>query len=77
MMRSNESPFNAPSRKIIYDKVMSLGEGRSASTIDEFVAFDEEHKPERWDYSTGTTRTLAPWQRRSLRLAPPIMKYLP
>lgn len=77
MMRNNDSPFNAPSRKIIYDKVMSLGEGRSASTIDEFVAFDEEHKPERWDYSTGTTRTLAPWQRRSLRLAPPIMKYLP
>ena len=62
-MRSNESPFNAPSRKIIYDKVMSLGEGRSASTIDEFVAFDKQHKPQTWDYSTRSPLYRSPWQR--------------
>lgn len=69
MMRHNESPFNAPSRKAIYDKVMELGEGRSVSTVDEFAAFDAEHKPVRWDYSTPATRSLAPWQR--WRPAPP------
>ena len=71
MMRHNESPFNAPSRKAIYDKVMELGEERPASTIDEFATFDTQHKPQRWDYST--TRSLSPWQQR--RPAPPIIIY--
>ena len=64
MMRSNQSPFNAPSRKAIYDKVMSLGEERTGITLDEFAAFDAVHKPERWDYTTrsasGHHRFFAP-----------------
>ena len=71
MMRHNESPFNAPSRKAIYDKVMELGEERPASTLEEFATFDALHKPQRWDYST--TRSLSPWQQR--RPAPPIIIY--
>ena len=71
MMRSNESPFNAPSRKAIYDKVMMLGEGRSISTMEEFTEFDDAHKPAKWDYST--TRSLAPWQRQYL--VSPIIKW--
>ena len=71
MMRHNESPFNAPSRKAIYDKVMELGEERSVSTIDEFATFDTQHKPQRWNYAT--TRSLSPWQQR--RPAPPIIIY--
>ncbi|MBQ8711403.1 MAG: hypothetical protein IJ551_01055 [Prevotella sp.] len=72
MMRNNESPFNAPSRKAIYDKVMELGEGRQTSTIDEFAAFDDQHKPDRWDYSTAATRSLPSWQRRTF--APPQLR---
>ena len=71
MMRSNQSPFNAPSRKAIYDKVMLLGEGLPASSFEEFAAFDEQHKPTRWSYST--TRTRSCWPLR--RLAPPIIRY--
>jgi len=71
MMRGNESPFNAPSRKAIYDKVMLLGEGRAASTHDEFAAFDAQHKPQRWHYGTSATRSL--WQEWRRRLVPPKM----
>lgn len=71
MMRSNQSPFNAPSRKAIYDRVMLLGEGRSTSTLDEFAAFDAEHKPQQWDYSTPSTRSHLPLHRR---LAPPVVR---
>lgn len=72
MMNGNESPFNAPCRKAIYDKVLLLGEGRDASTLDEFAAFDAEHKPQRWDYSGGTRG-----QRVAQHLfAPPVMKRL-
>ena len=52
MMNSNDSPFNAPSRKIIYDRVRQLGEGKATSAFSEFAAFDEQHKPEQWVYST-------------------------
>ncbi len=69
MMRSNQSPFNAPSRKAIYDKVMLLGEGIPASSFEEFAAFDEQHKPTRWSYAT---RSSSPWPHR--RLAPPIIR---
>ena len=69
MMRSNQSPFNAPSRKAIYDKVLQLGEGLPASSFEEFAAFDEQHKPTRWSYAT---RSHSPWPRR--RLAPPIIR---
>lgn len=70
MMRSNQSPFNAPSRKAIFDRVMLLGEEKPASTMEEFTAFDNQHKPARWSYAT--TRSTAPWQQR--RLAPPVVK---
>jgi len=72
MMRSNESPFNAPSRKAIYDKVMALGEGKGISTMEEFTEFDDAHKPVKWNYST--TRSLAPWQHQ--HLTPPVIKWV-
>ncbi len=67
MMRQNQSPFNAPSRKAIYDRIMLLGEDKEASTLDEFAAFDEQHKPTRWNYAT----TRAVWQHKFL--APPVI----
>lgn len=71
MMRSNQSPFNAPSRKAIYDKVMLLGEGLPASTHEEFAAFDELHKPDRWNYAA----TRAAGRRPLRRLSPPVIRY--
>ena len=69
MMHHNNSPFNAPSRKAIYDRIMALGEDKETSTLDAFAAFDELHKPTRWNYAT----TRAPWQHRNL--APPVIKW--
>ena len=69
MMRSNNAPFNAPSRQAIYNKVMKIGLGKSA-TYEEFVAFDREHKPTAWNYNFKTPKTRqeekTPW-----RPAPP------
>lgn len=71
MMNGNDSPFNAPSRKAIYDRVMKLGEGKSESAYEEFVAFDQQHQPEQWSYSLSrSTRSGA-----VKRLAPPVMIY--
>lgn len=67
MMNSNASPFNAPSRKAIYDRVMRLGLSKGNSTYEEFTAFDKEHKPETWEYVLS--RSDMPW--RPLRFAPP------
>lgn len=53
MMRSNNAPFNAPSRQAIYNKVMQLGLGKSPS-YEEFVAFDQQHKPTVWTYQSRT-----------------------
>ena len=72
MMNSNQSPFNAPSRRAIYNKVMELGEGRTDVSYDEFAVFDAQHKPERWNYSTTRSQTL--WQQ--WRPAPPRVKRL-
>ncbi len=69
MMRHNQSPFNAPSRKAIFDRIMALAEDRDASTPEAFAEFDEQHKPVRWNYAT----TRAPWQRRLL--APPVIRW--
>lgn len=44
MMNSNKLGFNAPSRRSLYNKVMSLGMNKVPS-YDEFVAFDVQHKP--------------------------------
>ena len=62
MMNRSTSPFNAPSRQFIYNKVIELGEGRTPS-YDEFVAFDKQHKPQTWDYSTRSPLYRSPWQR--------------
>ena len=51
MMNQNDCPFNAPSRKLIYDRIRYLGENAAASTLDEFARFDAAHKPERWEYT--------------------------
>ena len=71
MMRGNQSPFNAPSRKAIYDRVMKLGEGLGASSLDAFAAFDMQHQPQRWNYATSATRS--PWSVAHRRLAPPLI----
>ena len=52
MMNGNDSPFNAPSRKAIYDRIRYLGENARTSSADEFAAFDALHKPTLWDYTT-------------------------
>ena len=66
MMRSNNAPFNAPSRQAIYNKVMKLGLGKTA-TYEEFVEFDRAHKPTVWHYESRTRQGgEAPW-----RPAPP------
>ena len=66
MMRSNDAPFNAPSRQAIYNKVMKMGLGKTA-TYEEFVAFDREHKPTVWNYESRTRGgEIIPW-----RPAPP------
>lgn len=71
MMNSNQSPFNAPSRQAIYNKVMELGEGRTDVPYDEFVAFDAMHKPTVWDYSVTRSSQSSGW-----RPAPPVLKRL-
>ena len=53
MMRSNNAPFNAPSRQAIYNKVMSLAFGQTPAYA-EFVEFDERHKPTVWSYGART-----------------------
>lgn len=53
MMNSNDAPFNAPSRQAIYNKVMKLGLGKTPS-YEEFVAFDQQHKPTVWTYQSRT-----------------------
>ncbi len=68
MMNSNQSPFNAPSRKAIYDKVMALGEGQSTSTMEAFSIYDAAHQPTEWNYAT--TRSIIAQR----RFAAPIMK---
>ena len=55
MMRSNNAPFNAPSRQAIYNKVMELGLGRTPS-YEEFVDFDRLHKPSVWRYLSRARR---------------------
>ena len=66
MMRSNNAPFNAPSRQAIYNKVMKLGLGKTPS-YEEFVAFDQQHKPSVWTYQSRTRQSCEiPW-----RPAPP------
>ena len=68
MMNQNDSPFNAPSRKAIYDRIRYLGANAATSTASEFADFDALHKPTQWDYSTrsaGTPRKRVP--------APPVI----
>ena len=66
MMRSNNAPFNAPSRQILYNRVMKMGLGKTPS-YEEFVEFDRQHKPTVWSYETRTRRDgQIPW-----RPAPP------
>jgi hypothetical protein len=52
MMNQNDCPFNAPSRRAIYNKVMKMALDREPS-YEEFVAFDAEHKPTVWHYIVG------------------------
>lgn len=61
MMRSNNAPFNAPSRRAIYDRVMLLALDKK-TTYDDFVAFDKDHKPTKWSYEARYgARTRQSW----------------
>lgn len=53
MMNQTDAPFNAPSRRAIYNKVMELGLGQHPS-YEAFVEFDRQHKPEKWSYRART-----------------------
>lgn len=53
MMNQNDAPFNAPSRRAIYNKVMELGLDLHPS-YEAFVEFDRQHKPEKWSYRART-----------------------
>lgn len=68
MMNHNQSPFNAPSRKAIFDRVMWLGEGKGVSSHEVFSAFDQQHKPTQWSYSSTRGYNKV----SSFRMAPPI-----
>ena len=57
MMNQNDCPFNAPSRKAIYDRIRYLGENARTSTMDEFTLFDMAHKPQQWSYTTRASHT--------------------
>ncbi|MGN0257473.1 MAG: M64 family metallopeptidase [Bacteroides sp.] len=62
MMRYNDCGFNAPSREIIYKRVMSLSEGSSWSyDYEQFVAFDAAYR------NQATTRSLLPLKSESER----------
>lgn len=56
MMRSNDAPFNAPSRQVIYNKVMKMALDRTP-TYQEFVEFDKTHKPTTWKYRDRTRQS--------------------
>lgn len=68
MMRSDDAPFNAPSRQAIYNKVMKMGLGKTP-TYEEFVAFDKAHKPAVWSYQRQTRQADGIFTRQ--RPAPP------
>lgn len=68
MMRSDDAPFNAPSRQAIYNKVMKMGLGKTP-TYEEFVAFDKAHKPAVWSYQRQTRQADGIFTRQ--RTAPP------
>lgn len=53
MMNNNTNHFNAPSRKLIYDKVLEHND-KSASTFADFKAFDQANYP---DFTTDTETT--------------------
>lgn len=57
MMNRNDSPFNAPCRRAIYNKVMMLAYGKTP-TYEEFAEFDIDHKPTKWNYQM---KTRSPW----------------
>ena len=61
MMNQDDAPFNAPSRQVIYNKVMRLGLDKTP-TYQEFVEFDRQHKPTVWSYKRTTRGAWdAPW----------------
>ena len=72
MMRLNDSPFNAPSRQVLYNKVMKLALDKDP-TYDEFCDFDQAHQPTLWDYSTLTRN--ASKRNAEIPLAPPRIIY--
>lgn len=72
MMRLNDSPFNAPSRQVLYNKVMKLALDKEP-TYDEFCEFDQAHQPTLWDYSTLTRN--ASKRNAEIPLAPPRIIY--
>lgn len=58
MMNGNDYPFNAPSRKLIYDKVLEQN-SKSASTYTVFKEFDQANQPDFARYKTEDTKSRA------------------
>ena len=63
MMNQNDCPFNAPSRRVIYNKVMKRALN-TTPTYGDFVEFDRAHKPTVWKYDVYTRSTRAADYRR-------------
>jgi hypothetical protein len=60
MMNANNAPFNAPSRKLIYDQIRRWGESLPATTLDEFAVYDAQHQPRQWNYFTRRWQFVVP-----------------
>ena len=60
MMNCNDAPFNAPSRRAIYNKVLRMALDYEP-TLDEFTDFDSRHKPTVWHYDKDESQTRNAW----------------
>lgn len=75
MMNENDRPFNAPSRKEIYDKVLEHN-GKDDSAFADFKVFDLANYPDftAAEESAAQSRAVPQWQRRPL--AKPVFRQL-
>lgn len=59
MMNSNTCAFNAPSRKLLYEKVMKIGMDTEQVLYEDFVTFDKAHLPEMLPVASYTRAALS------------------
>lgn len=70
MMNSNNYPFNAPSRKALYDMIMTRTGGK-ASDYDSFCAWDSGHRPDYDYYKTANAKSRSTGGMAKPHFAPP------